>query len=294
MPVCELLPQTIKVQVSFATKKLPKVPYAVVLRIHAAHPTQVFAFGTHADKGKPHPDKLKANCQESPLKTDALWGAARPNFLGTGHRITPLVFSKDRVIVGIGNGKDPNRDTIIQEQTLKQQAVPIKVQERNGDVHDGVSQTQPNGQSIRGIAQGDQETDCKQDASDEGAGPTAAQNHKDHAADAAPNVPGGNDETPPSTDKGRDAPLVFIDVDLSDVPAGDPAGDRVAPLVNKDGHQADWFCHQGFPSDHGQGDVGNVQQEKHRLVVIATGPKREQIVATAVSHCFRWIAQKSF
>jgi len=109
----KLLPPTIKIQMPFATEQFPKFPYAVLLWVHATHPTQVFAFGTHSDQGKPHPDALEKNRQDGPLQSDALGMAARPNLLGTSHRIAPLVFSEDRIVVGIGNRKDPDCDAVI-------------------------------------------------------------------------------------------------------------------------------------------------------------------------------------
>jgi hypothetical protein len=281
----KLLPPTVKVQVSLATEKFPEFPYTIVLRVHAAYPTQVFAFGAHADESEPHPDALKEYRQEGPLQTDAFRGTAGPNFLGASDRIASLVFPTDCVVVGIGDGKNSNSDTVIQKQTLQQQTVAIKIQKRYRNVHDRVAQAQPDGQSVRRVAQGDQETDGKEDASDQCGGATTAQNHKDHAADAATNVPGGNDEGPTSTDKGRDAPLVFKDVDLADVPAGYPARDRVAPFVNEDAHQANGFGYERLPCDQSDGNVGNVQQEKYRLAVIATGPTREHAVVV-VAHFF--------
>lgn len=282
-----MLPPTVKIQVSFATEKFPEFPYTIVLWVHTARPTQVFAFGTHADQSEPHPDALKEYCQECPLQTDEFRGTAGPNFSGASDRIASIVFPTDCIVVGICDGKNPNGDTIIQKQTLQQQTVAIKIQESYRNVHDRVAQTQTDGQSVRRVAQGDQETDGKEDASDQRGGPTTAQNYKDHAADAATDVPGGNDEGPTSTDKGRDASLVFKDVDLADVPAGYPARNRVAPFVNEDAHQANRFGYQGFPCDQSEGNVGNVQQEKYRLAVIATRPTREQVVAVVVvSHFF--------
>eukprot|EP00534_Pseudo-nitzschia_fraudulenta_P014964 CAMPEP_0201233248 /NCGR_PEP_ID=MMETSP0852-20130820/5101_1 /ASSEMBLY_ACC=CAM_ASM_000632 /TAXON_ID=183588 /ORGANISM="Pseudo-nitzschia fraudulenta, Strain WWA7" /LENGTH=241 /DNA_ID=CAMNT_0047526051 /DNA_START=811 /DNA_END=1533 /DNA_ORIENTATION=+ len=239
----------------FATEQFPKFPYAVLLWVHATHPTQVFAFGTHSDQGKPHPDALEKNRQDGPLQSDALGMAARPNLLGTSHRIAPLVFSEDRIVVGIGNRKDPDCDAVnIKTSTATRGCTnnnPGRPPQHSRWYSPDTNR--PSAGSV--VAEGNQETNGEKNATDQCRGPAAAQNNKDHATYAATDVSGGYDKAPAPTDKGRHTTLVLEDVDPADIPAGDPAGDRVAPFVYKDGHQADRFREQGFPREECQCDV---------------------------------------
>ena len=59
----------------------------------------------------------------------------------------------------------------------------------------------------------------------------------------------------------------------------------MAPLVDEDSHQSDGFRNRGLPREQSQRNVGDIQQEKDSLLVVATRPTREHAdVIAAVSH----------